>query len=57
MYLFLVLEYGGRLIIGLFKRLETSGTAPGTIGNWIVLPVVLVLLLLSLIPRRGAAEQ
>ena len=57
MYLFLVLEYCGRLIIGLFKRLETSGTAPGAIGNWIVLPVVLVLLLLSLIPRRGVQEQ
>ena len=57
MYLFLVLEYAGRLAIGLFKSVEKSGSAPGELGNLIVLPVAAILLLLSLIPRRGMQEQ
>lgn len=40
-----------------FKPIETVGTAPGAIGN-IVLPVVaLVMLILSLIPRKKAGSD
>lgn len=42
LYVFLLLEYSGRLLIGLNKPFETVQTAPGAIGNYvfIVLSVV-----------------
>ena len=57
MYLFLVLEYAARLVVGLFKSVEISGTPPGAIGNLVVLPLVAVMLLLSLIPRRKITQS
>ncbi len=39
MYLMLIIEWAGRFVISLFKTIETTGQAPGGIGN-IVLPFV-----------------
>ena len=48
MYLFIFIEYTGRLLIGLAKPFETSGTSPGAVGNIIIIPLSLVMLFLSL---------
>ena len=47
MYLLLVLEYGVRLLLTAWKPFETSGTAPGAVGNYILLPVSFILFLIS----------
>ena len=52
MYLLLTVEYAMRIVIGQMKPIVTSGTAPGSIGNWIMVPVCVVLLALSLIQSR-----
>ena len=48
MYVLLIFEYAMRFIIGQAKPIVTTGTAPGSIGNWIMVPVCIVLLVLSL---------
>jgi hypothetical protein len=52
MYLLTALEYGLRLSLGVFKPLEVTGTAPGAVGNYVLVPLALVMLWLSL----GKAE-
>lgn len=47
MYLSLVAEYLGRLLIGHFKPVELAGTAPGGVGNYLVFPLMLLLFFLS----------
>ena len=53
MYLFIFIEYLMRLILGTLKPIETSGTAPGAIINFIFPPLVLVLFLLSLNTKKS----
>ena len=48
MYVLMIVEYAMRIVIGQMKPIITSGTAPGSIGNWIMVPVCIVLLVLSL---------
>jgi len=48
MYLFIFIEYLMRIIIGISKPIETAGTAPGAIGNFILVPLSLILLFFSL---------
>lgn len=48
MYLLMVVEYAGRLLLTVAKPIETHGTAPGAIGNYIIIPLALVMLALSL---------
>ena len=52
MYLLLTVEYAMRIVIGQMKPIVTSGTAPGSIGNWIMVPVCAVLFVLSLINEQ-----
>ncbi len=47
MYLLLILEWTGRLLIGIWKPIETSGQAPGGIGNMVLPFVCLVMFFLS----------
>ncbi len=51
MYLMLVLEWAGRFVISSFKTLETTGQAPGGIGN-IVLPFVCFIMFFLSINRK-----
>ena len=51
-YLILVLEWGGRLVIGFYKPIETLETAPGAAANLPVAAICAVMLLLSLIERK-----
>ena len=55
MYVLMIVEYAMRIVIGQMKPIVTSGTAPGSIGNWIMVPVCIVLLVLSLIKAKAKA--
>ncbi|MHA1286510.1 MAG: hypothetical protein ACTSPB_03785 [Candidatus Thorarchaeota archaeon] len=48
MYLLLIVEYGMRILIGIMKPIETTGTAPGAIGNYIIIPIAVIMLIFSL---------
>ena len=48
MWLFVLFEWIGRLLLGLVKPFETAGTAPGAIGNLIIPVLALVMFVLSL---------
>ena len=55
MYLFILFEYVMRLILGVLKPIETTGTAPGAIINFIFPPLVIILFLLSLNKSQSKA--
>ena len=48
MYGFIFVEYTMRLVMGLLKPLETAQVAPGAIGNFIIIPLSIVLFIFSL---------
>ena len=57
MYVFIFLEYTGRVLLALAKPLETAGTAPGAIGNYILIPLALLMLVLALREHRSDEAQ
>lgn len=48
MYLFLVVEYSGRLFLGFYKPFELEGYAPGGIANYFLVPLFLLMFILSI---------
>ena len=48
MWLFIIFEWTGRLLLGFYKPFETVGQAPGGIGNMIFPVLAVVMLVLSL---------
>ena len=56
MYVLLIIEYIMRIIIGIMRPIVTAGTAPGGIGNYILVPLCVIMLLLSLIKSRKHKE-
>ena len=48
MFVLLIIEYSMRIILGFMKPIETRGTAPGVIGNFIIVPLAILMLILSL---------
>jgi hypothetical protein len=52
MWLFILFEWTGRLLLGFVKPLETVGTAPGAIGNLVIPLLAFIMLALSLIPKN-----
>lgn len=48
MYLFILTEYTGRLLLTIYKPIILEGTAPGGVGNYIMIPLALIMLVLSL---------
>ena len=52
MWLFILIEYSGRLLLTLAKPFEIVGTSPGAIGNYIFIPLALLMLVLSLGRRK-----
>jgi hypothetical protein len=54
MYVLLLLEYAGRIAIGLAKPIETAGTAPGAVGDYVLVPLALVMLILALRQSKAA---
>ncbi len=55
MYLLMIVEYAMRIVVGQMKPVVTSGTAPGSIGNWVMVPVCIGLLAMSLIRSKRAS--
>lgn len=53
MWLFILVEYAGRLLLGRAKPVELSGTAPGEIGNYLFIPLALIMLVSALRERRA----
>ena len=48
MWLFILIEYSGRLLLASAKPFQVTGTAPGGVGNYILVPLALAMLFLSL---------
>lgn len=48
MYLLMVAEYALRLVVGRLKPIETARTAPGAVGNYVLIPLALVMFWLAL---------
>jgi hypothetical protein len=48
MYLLILVEYSGRVLIGLVKPLTVSHVPPGAIGDYVLIPLAAVMLILSL---------
>ena len=49
MYVLIIIEYTMRIMVGLMKPFETTGVAPGAVGNLIVIPFAIIMLVLSLL--------
>lgn len=54
LWLFILLEYGGRKLVGIYKPIETVGTAPGAVAGYVLPIVALVMLALALWPEKDA---
>jgi len=48
MYGLLIIEYTTRILIGVMKPIETVGTAPGGVANYVIVPVALLMFIMSL---------
>lgn len=53
MYALIVFEYAMRIVLGALNPVETVGTAPGAIGNYVLIPLALIMLALSLRKRQA----
>lgn len=47
MYLLMLFEYAMRMLLGFWKPIETVATAPGAIGDYVLVPLAAVMLFLS----------
>ena len=48
MYVLLFVEYSGRIVIGFSKPLEVAHIPPGALGDYIIVPLAILMLMLSL---------
>ncbi len=48
MYLFIIIEYSFRLFLTLYKPIILAGKAPGGIGNYVLIPLTLIMFILSI---------
>ncbi len=46
MYILIIIEYSGRVLIGIVKPLIVSHTPPGAIGDYILIPLAIMMLIL-----------
>jgi hypothetical protein len=54
MYVLLILEAFLRMLVGRMKPVTFAHAPPGAIGNWVILPVAALMLVLSLWPAPRA---
>ena len=47
MYLLLIIEYGARIILFHLKPIATTGAAPGGVGSYVMVPLAVIMLFLS----------
>lgn len=52
MYLFLVLEYSTRSLLSFYKPFALEGQAPGGVGNYVLVPLFILMFILSLKNNR-----
>ena len=52
MYVLLIFEVFLRMLIGRIKPVNFAQTPPGAIGNWFVLPISIIMLMLCFIERK-----
>ena len=57
MYLLLILEYAGRMGLGMWKPMQTLETPPGGPGSYLFLVLGVAMLALSLWQRREAPRE
>jgi len=57
MYLTVLIEYSLRIAISWSKPIILAGTAPGALMNYVMAPVALALLLLSLMRTKGVPRH
>lgn len=48
MYLIILTEYTGRLLLSIYKPIILESTAPGEVLNYVMIPIALIMLVLSL---------
>jgi hypothetical protein len=51
MYVFITVEYGMRIVIGHMKPIITGGIAPGAVGNYILVPLAIIMFFLSILKK------
>jgi hypothetical protein len=51
MYILIISEYSMRIVIGRIKPIAVTGMAPGAIGNYIMVPIGIILFILSITKR------
>jgi hypothetical protein len=54
MYVFLLLEYTARLLLGFYKPIELIGHAPGGIANYFLVPLLAIMFFLSIQRNQNA---
>ena len=58
MYLLVLAEYSGRIALGLIKPFEVAHPPPGAIGNYLLVPLAIIMLILSLKgPKRSIVKK
>ena len=55
MYLFIFIEYTGRLLLIMYKPIILESAPPGGVGNYIMIPLALIMLVLSLLKTKTNA--
>jgi hypothetical protein len=53
LYLLAIVEYAVRLLLTVAKPMQIAGTAPGAVGNYVLIPTLGLMLWLSLRRRKG----
>ncbi len=56
-YIIIIVEYLWRILMGLAKPIETIGTAPGVIGNLIVIPLAVIFFILAIMNPNNGGNQ
>ncbi len=56
MYLLTLCEYSVRLMLGFVKPVTLAGTAPGGVANFVLVPLLVILFMLSMRQRDTRAE-
>ena len=57
MWLFILVEYSVRLLLTVAKPFEIVGTAPGAVGNYVFIPLAIIMFLLSLRKSKSAESK
>jgi len=57
LFLLAIVEYSVRIALTFFKPIEIAGTAPGGVGNYVMVPVLIILFVFSKGLEKSASSQ